>query len=146
MVTIICTNFGTCITKCTIDTLSVIFYQFVIMQTGSRHLQITPLILNTFWLNLLHAYKIQFWSLFAFCVVFKCPYFWSYSRKTDFWPFYTHLSMTVNHSKIVRLTRLFSTGSCANMQYIHTFNVIFWFLHTQARHLQYSTRGNDSHS
>ena len=51
---IICTNFGTFITKWTIDTPIVIFYQFFIMQTGSSYLQIIPLNLNQFWPNLVH--------------------------------------------------------------------------------------------
>ena len=30
---------------------------------------------------------MYFWSSLLLCVVFKCQYFWSYSRKTNFWPF-----------------------------------------------------------
>ena len=48
---------------------------------------------------------------FFLCVVFKCQYFWSYSRKTHFSPFIYIFKRAVTHSKIVRLTRFFSTGS-----------------------------------
>ena len=57
------------------------------MQTRSSYLQIIPLILNHFWPNLVHLYKMYFWTSLVLCVVFKCQYFWSYSRKTHFWPF-----------------------------------------------------------
>ena len=75
------------ITKWTIVTPIVIFYHFCIMQTRSSYLQIIPLILNHFWPNLVHLYKMYFWTSLVLCVVFKCQYFWSYSRKTHFWPF-----------------------------------------------------------
>ena len=67
--------------------------------------------LNQFWPNLVHTYKIHFWISFVLCVVFKCQYFWSYSRKPHFWPFMYIFQRAVTHSKIVRLTRFFSTGS-----------------------------------
>ena len=63
--------------------------------------------LNQFWPNFVHAYKIHFWISLVLCVVFKCQYFWSYSRKTHFWPFIYIFQRVVNHSKIVRLTRFF---------------------------------------
>jgi len=63
--------------------------------------------LNQFWPNLVHTYKIHFWISFVLCVVFKCQYFWSYSRKTHFWPFMYKFQRAVTHSKIVRLTRFF---------------------------------------
>ena len=43
--------------------------------------------LNQFWPN---TYKIHFWISFVLCVVFKCQYFWSYSRKTHFYHLYTY--------------------------------------------------------
>ena len=67
--------------------------------------------LNQFWPNLVHTYKIHFWISFVLCVVFKCQYFWSYSRKTHFWPFMYIFQRAVTQSKIVRLARFFSTGS-----------------------------------
>ena len=80
---------------------------FFIMQTGSSYLQIIPLILNHFWTNLVHLYKMYFWTSLVLCVVFKCQYFWSYSRKTHFWPFIYIFQRAVTHSKIVRLIRFF---------------------------------------
>ena len=70
------------------------------MQTGSSYLQIIPLILNQFWPNLIHTYKIHFWISFVLCVVFKCQYFWIYSRKTHFWPFIYIFKRAVTHSKL----------------------------------------------
>ena len=67
--------------------------------------------LYQFWPNLVHTYKIHFWISFVLWVVFKCQYFWSYSRKTHFWPFIYIFQRAVTHSQIVRLTRFFSTGS-----------------------------------
>ena len=67
--------------------------------------------LNQFWPNLVHTYKIHFWLSCVLCVVFKCQYFWSYSRKTHFWPFIYIFQRAVTHSKNVRLTSFFSTGS-----------------------------------
>ena len=40
--------------------------------------------LNQFWPNLVHTSKINLWISFVLCVVYKCQYFWSYSRKTHF--------------------------------------------------------------
>ena len=57
--------------------------------------------------NLVYTYKIHYWTIFVLCVLFKCQYLWSYSRKTDFWPFIYIFQRTVTHSKIVRLTRFF---------------------------------------
>ena len=67
--------------------------------------------LKQFWPNLVHTYKIHIWISFVLCVVFKCPYFLSNSRKTHFWPFIYIFQRAVTQSKIVRLTRFFSTGS-----------------------------------
>ena len=67
--------------------------------------------LNQFWPNFVHAYKIHFWIGFGLCVVLKCQYFWSYSRKKHFWPHLYILQRAVTQSKIVRLARFFSTGS-----------------------------------
>ena len=66
--------------------------------------------LNQFWPNLVHTYKIHFWISFVLCVVFKCQYFWSYSRKTHFLPFIYIFQRAVTHSKIVRFTRFFFYG------------------------------------
>ena len=44
---------------------------------------------------------------FVLCVVFKCQYFWSYSRKTHFLPFIYIFQRDVTHSRFVRLTRVF---------------------------------------
>ena len=63
--------------------------------------------LNQFWPNLVHTYKIHFWISLVLCVVFKCQYFWSYSRKTHFWPFIHIFQRAVTQSKIVRLTWFF---------------------------------------
>ena len=52
--------------------------------------------LNQFWPNLVHTYKIHFWISFVLCVVFKCQYFWSYSRKTHFWPFIYIFQRAIN--------------------------------------------------
>ena len=41
----------------------------------------------------------------------KCQYFWSYSWKTNFWPFIYIFQRAVTHSNFFRLTRFFSTGS-----------------------------------
>ena len=76
-------SFGTFMTKWTVDTPIVIFYHFFTMPTGSSYLQIIPLILNQFWLDLVHTYKIHFWISLVICVVFKFQYFWSYSGKTQ---------------------------------------------------------------
>ena len=67
--------------------------------------------LNQFWPNLVHTYKIHFWISLVLWVVFKCQYFWSNYRKKHFWPFIYIFQRAVTHSKIVRLTRFFSTGS-----------------------------------
>ena len=85
------------------------FIIFFIMQTGRSYLQIIPLILNQCWPYIVHTYKIHFWTIFVLCVVFKRPYFWSYIRKTDFFMYIFH--RTVTHFKIVRLTRFFAIGS-----------------------------------
>ena len=43
------------------------------------------------WPNLVHTYRIHFWISFVLCVVFKCQYFWSYSRKKKhFYHLYTY--------------------------------------------------------
>ena len=64
-------------------------------------------ILNQFLPNFVHAYKIHFWISFVLCVVLKCQYFWSYSRKKHFSPFIYIFKRTITHSKIARLTRFF---------------------------------------
>ena len=46
--------------------------------------------LNHFWPNLAHTYTIHFWISFVLCVVFKCQYFWSYSRKNIIDHIYTY--------------------------------------------------------
>ena len=108
MVTIICTNVDTFITKWMIDHQ---FYQFFIMQTGSSYLRIIPLILSRFWKKLIHICKIHFRTISVLRVVLKSQYFWRYSRKTDFLLFTYIFQRTVTHSKIVGLTWFFSTGS-----------------------------------
>ena len=107
MVIIICTQFGTFITKWTINTPIVIFNHVSIMQNGSSYLSIIPLNLNHVCPHLEPTYKIRFLTICVLCVVFKPQYFWSCSRKTDFWPFLYIFQRTVIHSKSVRLTRLF---------------------------------------
>ena len=86
------------ITKWTIVTPIVIFYHFCIMQTRSSYLQIIPLILNPFWPYLVHLKKIYFWTSLVLCVIFKCQYFWSYSRKTHFDHLYTYFYILKNCS------------------------------------------------
>ena len=77
------------------------------MQTRSSYLQIIPLILNHFWRNLVHIYKMYLWTSLVLCVVFKCQYFWSYSRKTHFWPFIYLFLYTQN---LFDWSDFFSTG------------------------------------
>ena len=107
MVTIICSNFGIFNTNETIDVQCHIFTIFFIMQTVSSYLRFIPLILNQFCPNVVLTYKIYSWTICVLCVVFKCQYFWSYWRKTDFWPFiYMYLfQRSVTLSKIIQLTR-----------------------------------------
>ena len=47
---------------------------------------------------------MAFCAIFALCVVLKCQYFWSYSRKTYFLPYTPILSRAITHSNCVRLT------------------------------------------
>ena len=107
MVPIIYTNFGTFITKWTINASVVIIlpYGTFIMQTGSSYLRSVPLILDQFLKELVRICKIHSRTIFVLCVVFKCQYYWSYSRKTDCLPFIYIFQMSVTHSNIVRLTR-----------------------------------------
>ena len=63
--------------------------------------------LNQFWPNLIHTYKIHFWISFVLCVVFKCQYFWSYSRKKPFFTIYIHISKGRNSLKDCSIDHIF---------------------------------------
>ena len=92
--------------------------------------------LNQFWPNFVHAYKIHFWISFVLCVVFKCQYFWSYSRKKHFWPYIYILQRAVTQSKIVRLARFFSTGSENSDEVFFLFFESYHFLKFMKRKCQ----------
>ena len=95
-------------TKWTIDAPIVIFYHFFIKCRPEVVIcKLFHYFSNQFWPNLVPTYKFPLWKSFGLCVVFKCQYFWSYSRKTHFLTFIYIFQRAVTHSKITRLTRFF---------------------------------------
>ena len=91
---IICTNFGTFITKRTTDTSIVIFYHFFTMQ-------------NQFWPNLVYTYKVHFWTILVLCVVFKYQYFMELFKKNLFFTVYIHISKDSNSLKNCSIEQIF---------------------------------------
>ena len=55
--------------------------------------------LNQFWPSLVLTYKIHFWISFVLCAVFKCQYFWYFSRKKSFLTIFIHISKDRNSLK-----------------------------------------------
>ena len=65
------------------------------------------LIMYALWILAIDGLINFYYRFIVLWVVFKCQYFWSYSRKTNFWPFIHIFQRAVTQSKMVRLTWFF---------------------------------------